>query len=60
MSENKYPERKKRNLLLSNRISQNSVKDVIESIFEINEDDQRKEELYRDWERTPILLFINS
>lgn len=60
MSENKYPEHKKRNLLLSNRISQNSVKDVIESIFEINEDDQRKEELYRDWERTPILLFINS
>lgn len=60
MSENKYPEHKKRNLLLSNRISQNSVKDVIESIFEINEDDGQKEGIYRNWERTPIKLFINS
>lgn len=60
MSDNKYPEHKKRNLLFSNRISQNSVKDMIESIFEINEDDRQKEEIYKDWERTPILLFINS
>jgi ATP-dependent Clp protease protease subunit len=60
MSENKYPEHKKRNLLLSSRISQSSVKDVIESIFEINEDDGQKEGIYRNWERTPIKLFINS
>ena len=44
MSENKYPEHKKRNLLLSNRISQSSVKDVMESIFEINEDDIAEED----------------
>jgi ATP-dependent Clp protease protease subunit len=60
MSENKYPEHKKRTLLLSNRISQSSVKDIIESIFEINEDDRQKEEVYKGWERTPIQLFINS
>lgn len=60
MSTEKYPEHKKRELLLSDRISQNSVKNAIESIFEINEDDQQKEEIYKDWERTPIKLFINS
>lgn len=60
MSDNKYPEHKKRNLLLSNRISQSSVKDVIESVFEINEDDRQKEGIYKEWERTPIQLFINS
>ena len=60
MSTEKYPEHKKRELLLSDRISQNSVKNAIESIFEINEDDRQKEEIYKDWERTPIKLFINS
>lgn len=60
MSENKCPEHKKRMLLLSDRICQNSVKNTIESIFEINEDDRRKEEIYKDWARTPIQLFINS
>ena len=60
MSENKYPEHKKRDLLLSDRICQNSVKNIMEDIFEINEDDRRKEEIYKDWERKPIKLFINS
>lgn len=60
MSENKYPEHKKREILLSDRIYQNSVKNIMEDIFEINEDDRRKEEIYRDWERKPIKLYINS
>ena len=60
MSMERYPEHRKRELLLSDRIAQNSVKSVIESIFEINEDDRQKEEIYKDWERTPIKLYINS
>lgn len=60
MSAEKYPEHKKRALLLSDRISQGSVKDVIKDIFEINADDTAKAEIYRDWKRTPIMLFINS
>lgn len=32
----------------------------MDSLFEINEDDRQKEELYKNWERTPIKLFINS
>jgi ATP-dependent Clp protease protease subunit len=60
MSETKYPEHKKRYLLLSDRICQNSVKNIMDDILEINEDDRRKEEIYKDWERKPIKLFINS
>lgn len=60
MNLEKYPEHKRRNLLLCDRISQNTVKNVIESIFEINEDDRQKEEIYKEWERKPIKLFINS
>lgn len=60
MSTEKYPEHKKRELLLSDRISQGSVKDVIKDIFEINADDTAKAEIYKNWERSPIKLFINS
>lgn len=60
MSADKYPERHKRDLLLSDRISQGTVKDIIKDIFEINFDDDEKEEIYKDWERKPIQLFINS
>ena len=60
MSTESYPEHKKRELLLSDRISQGSVKDVIKDIFEINADDTAKAEIYKNWERTPIKLFINS
>ena len=56
----KYPEHRKRNLLLCDRISQNSIKNIIENIFEINEDDKQKAEIYNNWEREPIKLFINS
>ena len=60
MSTDKYPDPKKRELLLSDSISQGSVKTIIENIFEINEDDREKEEIYKNWERKPIKLFINS
>ena len=46
MSADKYPERHKRDLLLSDRISQGTVKDIIKDIFEINFDDDEKEEIY--------------
>ena len=54
MSADKYPERHKRDFLLSDRISQGAVKDIIKDIFEINFDDDEKEEIYKDWERKPI------
>lgn len=53
MSADKYPERHKRDLLLSDRISQGTVKDIIKDIFEINFDDDEKEEIYKDWEQNP-------
>ena len=54
------PEAKKRDLLISGSISQNSVKDAVKEIFEINADDDQKEETYKDWKRAPIRLFLNS
>ena len=60
MSEIRYPEHKKREIFISDRISQGSVRDVIKDIFDINADDDQKEKIYKDWERTPIKLFINS
>ena len=60
MNEDIYPKHKKRELLLSERISQGSVKDIIKDIFEINADDNTKAEIYKNWERKPIKLYINS
>ena len=54
------PEVKYRKILLSENITSSSVKDVIKEIMEINEDDDLKEADYKDWERKPIKLFINS
>ena len=54
------PESRYRKILLSEDITSSSVRDVIKEIMEINEDDSRKEVDYKDWERKPIKLFINS
>lgn len=54
------PEPKKRNLLISDEISQGTVGSMIKEIFEINEDDDQKIDTYKDWDRSPIMLFINS
>lgn len=57
MSADKHPEHHKRDLLLSDRISQSTVKDIIKDIFEINFDDDEKEEIYKEWKRTPYTTF---
>lgn len=54
------PEKKKRDLLISDSISCSTVGKIIEEIFEINVDDDLKESIYKDWVRDPIMLFINS
>ena len=54
------PRERYRKILLSENITSSSVKDVIKEIMEINADDDIKEADYKDWERKPIKLFINS
>lgn len=54
------PKEKERNILLSEDITASSVKGIIEKIIDINNDDDEKEEDYKNWERKPIKLFINS
>lgn len=54
------PEGKYRKILLSENITSMSVKDIIRDIMEINNDDDIKERDYKDWDRKPIKLFINS
>lgn len=54
------PEAKYRKLLLSDNITSSSVKEMIKEIMDINYDDDLKEVDYKDWERKPIKLFINS
>lgn len=54
------PQELYRKILLSENINATSVKSIIEKIMEINNDDDLKEADYKDWERKPIKLFINS
>lgn len=54
------PEMHYRNIVLSEDIKAESVKGIIEMIMQINWDDDNKEADYKDWERKPIKLFINS
>ena len=54
------PQEQYRKILLSENINALSVKDIITKIMEINHDDDLKEADYKDWERKPIKLFINS
>ena len=49
-----------RNLLLSEEIQGSTVKSIIDTILQINHDDNEKEKEYKDWERESIKLFINS
>ena len=51
---------KPRNLLLSDYIEAATVKPIIQTIFEINQSDDDREDEYKDWVREPILIFINS
>lgn len=54
------PEALYRKILLSDYIKADAVKNIVEKIMEINHDDDLKEAEYKDWERKPIKLFINS
>ena len=54
------PQEQYRNILLSDNIKSETVKSIIETIMAINWDDDAKEADYKDWERKPIKLFINS
>lgn len=54
------PEARYRKILLSENITSSSVKDIIKEIMEINYEDDLREVDYKDWERKPIKLFINS
>lgn len=49
-----------RDLFLCEEVSNDSVKPIINAIFNINNDDELKSQDYKDWERKPIRLFINS
>ena len=54
------PQAQYRKILLSNDIKPETVKSIIETIMDINHDDDLKEADYKDWDRKPIKLFINS
>lgn len=54
------PNEQYRKILLSDEIKAETVKGIIETIMNINYDDDLKEEDYKGWERKPIQLFINS
>lgn len=49
-----------RNILISGEIDGGCVKAAIDKIMDINYDDDLKEEDFKNWEREPICLFINS
>lgn len=54
------PEALYRKILLSDNIKASTISNIIEKIMDINYDDDLKEADYKDWERKPIKLFINS
>ena len=54
------PQELYRKILLSADIDPNSIQSAINKILEINYDDDVKESQYKEWERKPITIFINS
>lgn len=54
------PRPKDRILILGEDVSQASVKGLINSIYDINLDDEEKEMIFKDYERAPIHLIINT
>jgi ATP-dependent Clp protease protease subunit len=54
------PQELYRKILLSDNIKADTVKGINETIMNINHDDNLKEADYKDWDRKPINLFINS
>ncbi len=54
------PDPKPRTIIISDYISKSSVNDAMKAIFDINQNDDEKAELYQDWERQPIKLILNT
>lgn len=50
----------KRIFILSSQINQKSVSEIIESIFDINQDDDHKLTQYKNYEREPIKIILNT
>ena len=49
-----------RNLFIYEEIKEETIKNIISSIDAINRDDDLNDEMFKDWERKPINLFISS
>ena len=49
-----------RKILIGEDITARAVSDTINKIFEINESDRIKEDIYKEYKTPPIELFINS
>jgi len=50
----------KRIFIISSQINQKSVGDLIESIFDINHEDEDKREHYKGYKRDPIKIILNT
>lgn len=54
------PKPKDRILVLGEYVEQESVKELIKAIYDINLDDEERDQLYKDYERAPIHLILNT
>jgi len=52
--------RKNRVLFLGEEIDQDSVKEIIKSIYEFNMEDEQSEAIFSEYERQPIHLILNT
>jgi len=50
----------KRIFIISSPINQKSVSEIIESIFEINHEDDQKREQYKNYKREPVKILLNT
>lgn len=57
---NQFVKPKDRILILGEDVNQASVKELIKSIYDINLDDEEKEQTYQEYDRTPIHLVLNT
>jgi len=51
---------KDRVLILGEDVEQGAVKEIIKAIYDINLDDEEKDAVYKDYERPPIHLILNT
>jgi ATP-dependent Clp protease, protease subunit len=54
------PKPRERTIMISDQIGRESVSDAIKSILNINRNDDEMDHVYRDWQRPPILLYLNT